>query len=410
MYNYKETFAIENEESWDSIFVIDLNTLVEKPITHIPKKGKSWQINDSILYYCFHEHLKRDIWNTDQWGIIYLTPYPFYRRSYLSANKLIAYSDALSMSCFDICYLNEKNIKYYFRDQQAFCIFSFDQTADRFEEWSTDNVYTRVKYSKKHPPFVYAPSEYKNHIVFNAVKDLDFFQGDFKVIIQNDSTYIFNLLTGRIYLIDKKKIRHIGTIELTDDYPELFGNKLLIEDRDNHEVIVFAPIRWEKTKLKKPTMRVMSEEEMKEKWHPQQETLLVYLENDTADYCVNLVFENPSTDTIFIANRYKHQRDIVPYKSSLGIMINFHKNKEPIGKVWDYAPLYFEISKDYGDRIPIYPLEKIKLNIALPWLYSENEIRTDEYGIDINISWKYVNRSKRLYKNACVTTNYLKLE
>ncbi|NDV59679.1 hypothetical protein [Bacteroides sp. 519] len=142
----------------------------------------------------------------------------------------------------------------------------------------------------------------------------------------------------------------------------------------------------------------------------QQDTLLVYLENDTIDYCVNLVFENPSNDTIFIANRYVHKRDIVPYKSSLGIMINFYKNKVSIGKVWDYAPLYFEISKDYGDRIPIYPFGKIKLNIVLPWFYSENEIRTDEYGIDINISWKYVNRSKRLYKSACVTTNYLNLE
>ncbi|WP_163219053.1 hypothetical protein [Bacteroides sp. 224] len=267
MYNYKETF--EAEDSWDSISVINLNTLVEKKIICIPKnikKNNSWQIKDSILYYCFHENLRREIWNTDQWAT-YSTPYnPAYRLSYLRANKLIAYSDALSTSFFDIYYLNEKNLKYCFRDQQALFVFSFDQTADRFEEWSTVNIYTRVKYSKKHSPFAYALSEYKDYIVFNAVKDPLFFQGDFKVIIQNDSTYILNLFTGRIYLIEKKKIHHIGTIELTDDYPELFGNKLLIEDRDNHEVIVFAPIRWEKTKLAKPTIRVMSEEEMKEKF------------------------------------------------------------------------------------------------------------------------------------------------
>jgi len=88
-----------------------------------------------------------------------------------------------------------------------------------------------------------------------------FFYGDFKVIIQNQYNFIFNLKHGRIYHLNKNKIGHIGTIFVDENYPKIQENKLIIEDRDNLKILVFAPVLWEKDIEIKPDIQTVAAEE-----------------------------------------------------------------------------------------------------------------------------------------------------
>jgi hypothetical protein len=117
----------------------------------------------------------------------------------------------------------------------------------------------------------YAPRKYSDSYSgtktqFKAIKDSLFFDGHFKIIAQNEHKFIINREHGLIYYLGKKEIARIGKVDVTDDYPVLRGKKLFIEDRDNNEIIFFAPVSWEKNRHPKPKVRTMNEQEIKEKF------------------------------------------------------------------------------------------------------------------------------------------------
>lgn len=91
-----------------------------------------------------------------------------------------------------------------------------------------------------------------------------FFDGHFKVVTQNNEKYIINRNHGYIYYLGKKKIERIGKVQVAENYPKIQGKPLFIEDRDQNRLIFFAPIEWEDTKLPKPNVYYMQEDEMRE--------------------------------------------------------------------------------------------------------------------------------------------------
>jgi len=64
----------------------------------------------------------------------------------------------------------------------------------------------------------------------------------FKVIQQNDETFIINQTYGAIYWLAPKAIYRVGQIDIENYNQKILNRQLFIEDRDNNQLIFFANV------------------------------------------------------------------------------------------------------------------------------------------------------------------------
>ena len=189
----------------------------------------------------------------------------FRKARYLpNLDEMKAIIDSLS---FDIHSFNDNEIKFYLRDPDAFYIWQCElPKKGSIGEWKQLAVYVTPEIDMEYPPRKYSESFNKKKVKYNSIKDSLFMDGHFKVIIQNENTFIINRNHGNIYLVAKKKIIRIGKVDVENNYPKLGGKALFIEDRDNNQIIFFAKVEWVKNKYPKPKVKIMDKEEMNEKF------------------------------------------------------------------------------------------------------------------------------------------------
>lgn len=182
----------------------------------------------------------------------------------LNREELIDIDNTLN---FDIYAPNDKKLEFYLRDKEAFYIWECD-VPDKgiVANWHQVSVYGLKDWDVNYPPRKYSESYSSEKVKLNSIPDSLFLQGHFKVVVQGKNKFIVNREHALIYYMNDKEIVKVGGIDVSKDYPTIRGKKLFVEDRDNKEIIFFAPVIWEKNKYPKPKVRVMSEAEMKEKF------------------------------------------------------------------------------------------------------------------------------------------------
>lgn len=147
---------------------------------------------------------------------------------------------------------NKDSLSLYFRDKDSFSIFKIPKI-NHSGYVNMPGSYGSSNYDKEYPPHKYSEMFSVENSYRDAIKDDLFFEGDFKVIRQNDNPFIFNLQNGRIYVIKEKKIIFIGSLRLTDTN----NMATLVEDKDNNEILVTSPVTWIDTECPKPRIRIV---------------------------------------------------------------------------------------------------------------------------------------------------------
>ena len=123
------------------------------------------------------------------------------------------------------------------------------------------NYYTSVEKEKvlsTHYDSTWLPQ--KEKYIPYAIKDTMFFKGHFRTINQNDQIFFVHLQHGGIYYLSEKTIDKIGQVDLTNYKFQLKGDNIFIEDRDNNQLIFFAPVEWMRDDLPKPNVRIITDE------------------------------------------------------------------------------------------------------------------------------------------------------
>lgn len=184
--------------------------------------------------------------------------------NYLSDSIRELYINSLS---FDIS-IKTNNLTFYLSDRDALYIWNckIPSKGERYADWDLIAVYTSKYFKEEFIPRNESKSYNKQKEIRKAIKDTLFFDGHFKVIVQNEENYIINRNHGYIYHLGAKNLTRIGQVQVTEDYPRIQGKSLFIEDRDNNEIIFFAPVKWTKNKLPKPRVRIMNQKQMQKKF------------------------------------------------------------------------------------------------------------------------------------------------
>jgi len=199
---------------------------------------------------------------------LFLTPLKkyfnsFYKVKYPGKEELKAIENSLS---FDI-YAQDSTLVFYLRDKDAFYIW--DCLLPTKGEWNTQwnelAVFTAPAFDMNYVPRKFSDSYTGTKTIQNSIKDSLFFNGHLKVIDQNNEKFIINREHGSIYYLGKKEIEKIGNISLNDYYFKIKGKRVFIEDRDNRQIIFFAPVEWSRDDLPKPKVKIITnEKEFKE--------------------------------------------------------------------------------------------------------------------------------------------------
>lgn len=179
---------------------------------------------------------------------------------------------------------NSDSMRFYMRDKSALYVYTLtidtitainkykpgiDKCRNNDQQktsWQEKVVYASPDFDPEFPIYKYWKSYSGEKTQFNAITDSLFFEGNYKVIMQNDQTYLFNRKYGHIYLLTDTEVIRIGTIRLTDEYPAIKGHKYIIEDRDHGSILLFAPVDWHDDIHPKPTIEVVSEQEFYERY------------------------------------------------------------------------------------------------------------------------------------------------
>lgn len=222
---------------------------------------------------------------------MFIHPYYNYRRALDKAFRLDReffpstfhlYNEERYVINMDMYSQNSDSMQFYMRDKKALYVYTitidtitniFDSTKEidwssKHERacWREDIVYTTMNSEKESPIYKYWTFYSGEKTQFNAITDSLFFEGNYKVIMQNDQTYLFNRKYGHIYLLTDTEVIRIGTIRLTDEYPAIKGHKYIIEDRDRGSILLFAPVDWHDDIHPKPTIEVLSEQEFYQRY------------------------------------------------------------------------------------------------------------------------------------------------
>ena len=167
---------------------------------------------------------------------------------------------------FDIHAPSPNLVRFYLRDTTALYVWECQLPAASNPDWKEVKVYTSPKTNFEYPPLKHSKSYSGTKTVRNAIADSLFFDGHFKVIEQGTNKFIINREHAIIYYISDTAIVRVGSVAVPDNYPTIRGKKLFIEDRDNGQLIFFAPVSWENNSYPKPKVKVLNEKEMKEKF------------------------------------------------------------------------------------------------------------------------------------------------
>lgn len=187
--------------------------------------------------------------------------YPYYVENEVINNII----DSLS---FDL-YTEDGNImEIFMRDKDAFYIWeaTLPPKGSRDAEWHIKEVYAAPNYDEDYIPRFVLDYYSGKKPLHNAITDSLFFDGHFKVIVQDNEKFLINREHANIYHIGPENINRIGSVDSSKDYSKIRGKRYFIENRDENHIIFFAPVNWEDTNLPKPRIRVMSKEEMQEKF------------------------------------------------------------------------------------------------------------------------------------------------
>ena len=235
-------------------------------IPHI--EYREFETRDSIELYSLppDTEIKSDY----EW----ITPLDDYQSSFRRLKRPFSWQEINQLmnsnKSFDINNQSHNLLQLYFRDTTTLFIWQSKIPAEldsnKNEIWQEVAVYTSPKTDFEYPPFKYSNSYSGTKTHINGITDSLFFDGHFKIIKQYDQTFIINREHALIYHMGEKAIKRIGKVVIEGDYPAIRGKKLFIEDRDNSQIIFFAPVTWEDNDLPKPRVRVMNEAEMKEKF------------------------------------------------------------------------------------------------------------------------------------------------
>jgi hypothetical protein len=101
----------------------------------------------------------------------------------------------------------------------------------------------------------YYPSGKEEQTKYEAIKDDAFFDGEFKVIKQGKNRFVINTVHGAIYHIGSSQIVKVGQVELKEYKRRIGGKSLFIEDKDEEEVIFFAPVKIISNKANAPYLK-----------------------------------------------------------------------------------------------------------------------------------------------------------
>lgn len=137
----------------------------------------------------------------------------------------------------------------------------------------------------------------------------------------------------------------------------------------------------------------------------EQDSIIVYIENDSVNYKVNIIFENTTNDSIWLYGNFKEFRHDFPSSSGY-IILYYYNHKLVIPQLMDY-----DYYNDYKLKtITILPNEKFKIRLNLPWFGTHEQAKINEYGIELQIVYKYIIANTRQFVTRNLRTNYLKLE
>lgn len=168
---------------------------------------------------------------------------------------------------FDVYFnITDSLLNVFMRDKDVFYIWEalLPDIQEFHADWQLQKAYASTHYDHEFIPRTENNLYDSKKTTHNAITDTLFFDGHFKVIEQDNKKYIVNRQYGIIYHMGDRKITPIGRVMVTDDYPKIQGKPLFIEDRDQNRIIFFAPIEWYDTRLPKPLVYYMKEEEMRE--------------------------------------------------------------------------------------------------------------------------------------------------
>lgn len=169
----------------------------------------------------------------------------------------------------DFVIIEPDSLHYFHRDDRYLSVWAFKYPSKGHKsndsvDWKelftlTCDTSRNIKY-----PYLFKVSTFKK-INYNAIKDTTFFECNLSFILQDDNYYAIDLDYGRIFYISPTVINKIGVVRM-DKYIPFMDDNIFIEDRDNNEIIFFAPIEWEDTDLPKPRVRVMNKKQMQGKF------------------------------------------------------------------------------------------------------------------------------------------------
>ena len=140
-------------------------------------------------------------------------------------------------------------------ETQSFCRVSKDVKVFPYEEFMKQygRRFPEVKFYKDCLPTL-------ENAHYNAITDTLFFDGNFKAYSHNEKIWFINQKHGGIYYLGEKNIEKIGILQVDNIHFLIDGIKLFIEDRDNKQLIFFAPVEWMRDDLPKPNVRIITDE------------------------------------------------------------------------------------------------------------------------------------------------------
>ena len=159
--------------------------------------------------------------------------------------------------------LNERNFRFYFRFKDFFTIWEYryptinddENHQGKWKEILTYSNTTLIPFLNVANANDYYPSGLKDLTKWEAIKDKAFFEGEFKVIQQGKNQFVINTKHGAIYHIGASQIVKVGQIELKEYKRRIGGKSLFIEDKDEKEVIFFAPVKVISNKVNAPSLK-----------------------------------------------------------------------------------------------------------------------------------------------------------
>jgi hypothetical protein len=184
----------------------------------------------------------------------------YHKGDILSSEEYINYYiDKIS---FDIDVLDSTLIHYYLRDDEELTIWSFDYPPagelPQKDGWRELITYTKREQPDKREgqkPYRLLPGGDKTQL--SSVSDESFFTGHFKVIRQDKQLFIINLNHGAVYHLGPEKIEKVAQLQPVPEERTIRGRRLFIEDRDNGELIFFAPVSLLGPRERLPKMRLI---------------------------------------------------------------------------------------------------------------------------------------------------------